>query len=308
METSAVPPRVATLPEAIAELVRRSSIEVSARDPLAGEGLRDILDPGTTVFINYAPSDTHHGIVAAAARLRRAGFEPIPHIAARYLASVTQFNDYLMRLAGEAEVRHALVLAGDPEHPVGPFESSLELLRTGLFEKHGFRGVAVAGYPEGHPRISTRALDAALLAKVALARERQLDLEAVTQFGFEAQPMIEWVRHARELGISAPIRVGVAGPASISTLAKFAVRCGLGKSLRSLVSGQVSVTRLLTVSGPERVIHALAVAASGGMEGIGLHLFTFGGVRRTSGWIRAVRRGQFTVTGDGTGFIVDDAP
>jgi methylenetetrahydrofolate reductase (NADPH) len=306
METSAVPPHAATVRERIVALVRRGSIEVSARDPLAGEGLRAIVDPGTTVFINYAPGDNHHGIIAAATRLQRAGFEPVPHIVARHLASFTQLNDYLVRIAGEAGVRRALVLAGDPERPVGPFDSSLELLETGLFAKHGVRHVAVAGYPEGHPRISTHTLDAALLAKTALAREQGLALEVVTQFGFEAPPIIRWIRQARALGSDMPIRIGLAGPASISTLAKFAVRCGIGQSLRALVSGHASVARLLTEAGPERIIRALALALDEELDGVRLHFFTFGGVRRTSAWIRAVAAGDIVMASDGSGFVVRD--
>jgi len=45
------------------------------------------------------------------------------------------------------------------------------VLCTGLFRKHGIKRVGVAGYPEGHPAISAKALDNALLAKKELARE-----------------------------------------------------------------------------------------------------------------------------------------
>ncbi len=272
----------------VVELMRDCSVEVSARDDYAGERLREILNPGRTVYINYAPGDTHHGAVAAAVRLRQAGFNPVPHVVARYLASYTQLNDYLVRLGGEAAVVEALVVAGDAERPVGPFESSLQLLQTGLFAKSGIRRVGVAGYPEGHPRISTRTLDEALRAKIALARDTGLALHVVTQFGFDAEPILDWIRRLRAAGIDVPLRIGLAGPASLATLTKFALRCGVGRSLRALYIGQTSLTRLLTEAGSERVIKALIAGENDHRAIAGLHFFTFGGVRRTADWITAI--------------------
>ena len=72
------------------------------------------------------------------------------------------------------------------------FESSLGLLETGLFQRHGIAHVSVAGYPEGHPRIAASALDAALAAKKSLARRAGIDLQVVTQFCFESEPVLSW--------------------------------------------------------------------------------------------------------------------
>lgn len=274
------------------DLMRDCSVEVSARDDYAGERLGEIMAPGRTIYINYAPGDTHHGAVAAARRLRDAGFNPVPHVVARYLASYTQLNDYLLRLNGEAAVDQALVVAGDVARPVGPFESSLQLLKTGLFAKAGIRRIGIAGYPEGHPRVAMRVLDDALHDKIALAREIGLATYVVTQFGFEAEPILDWIRRLRQSHIGIPIHVGLAGPASLATLTKFALRCGVGQSLRALYAGQTSVTRLLTEAGPERVIKALIADKERARDIAGLHFFTFGGVRRTGAWIGAAERGE----------------
>src|ERR1700758_2366388 len=166
------------------ELVAACSIEISPSDDFAGERVRELLDPGMPVFVNYPGSVTHHDVVAACARLRGAGFDPIPHIAVRRLASFTQASDFLQRAAAEAEVRAALIIGGDPDYPVGPFPDSYDLLESGLVERHGLREVLFAGHPEGHPRIASRTLDQALKAKVALARRSGLEVSLVTQFGF----------------------------------------------------------------------------------------------------------------------------
>src|SRR6516165_7787822 len=281
-----IPPRR----DRAAELVVASSIEISPRDEFAGERLRELLDPGRTVFVNHPGSVTHHDIVAACARLRRAGFNPVPNIAVRRLASFTQANDFLQRAAAEAHVRGALIIGGDLDHPVGPFPDAHDLLASGLVERHGLREVAFAGYPEGHPRIASRALDEALRAKVTLARRQGLEVSLVTQFGFDAAPILRWIASLRTQDIVCPVLIGIAGPATVATLAKFAVRCGIGASLRALARGHTAYARILAEAGPDVLIGALVAEEEPGRPIDGLHVFTFGGVRRTAEWISGYLR------------------
>src|SRR6516162_8953817 len=272
------------------ELVAGCSIEVSPRDDFAGERLRELLDPGMTVFVNHPGSVTHHDIVAACARLRHAGFNPVPHIAVRRLASFTQANDFLQRAAAEADVKAALIIGGDPDQPVGPFPDAYDLLASGLVGHHGLREVAFAGYPEGHPRIASRTLNEVLRAKVELARRQGLEVSLVTQFGFEAAPILRWIAALRDRDILCPVRVGIAGPATVATLAKFAVRCGIGASLRALARGHTAFARILAEAGPDVLIGALVAEEEPGRPIDGLHVFTFGGVRRTAEWISGYLR------------------
>jgi methylenetetrahydrofolate reductase (NADPH) len=269
----------------VTELVGACSIEVSPRDELAGERLCEVLAPGRTVFVNHPGTVTHHDIVAACAGLRRGGFEPVPHIAVRRLASFTQASDFLQRAVGEAQVGAALIIGGDPDHPVGPFPDSSDLLASGLIERHGLRAVAFAGYPEGHPRIAARTLDEALRTKVALARRQGLDVSLVTQFGFDAAPILRWIVALRATGILCPVRVGIAGPATVATLAKFAIRCGIGDSLRALARGHTAFARILAEAGPDALVDALSAGEGPRSRIDGLHVFTFGGVRRTADWL-----------------------
>jgi methylenetetrahydrofolate reductase (NADPH) len=277
------------------ELVAACSIEISPRDDFAGERLRELLDPGMTVFVNHPGSVTHHDIVAACARLRRAGFTPVPHIAVRRLASFTQANDFLQRAAAEAEVKAALIIGGDPDHPVGPFPDAYDLLASGLVGHHGLHEVAFAGYPEGHPRIASRTLDEMLRAKVELADRQGLEASLVTQFGFDAAPILRWIADLRAQDITCPVRVGVAGPATVATLAKFAVRCGIGASLRALARGHTAFARILAEAGPDALIGALVADEDPGRPIDGLHVFTFGGVRRTAEWISGYLRRPLAV-------------
>jgi methylenetetrahydrofolate reductase (NADPH) len=280
-----------------------ATLDVSARDHDAGETCRALLAPGTPVHIIHAGGDSTPGIVAAAARLARAGLTPVPHVAARHLASFTRLNDFLARAAGEAGVERILLVGGDPERPAGPYGSSLEVLQTGLLQKHAIRQVGFAAYPEGHPRLSSASLAASLAVKVALCRRTGLAPFVLTQFCLDAAPIGAWLAAARGAGIDCPIHVGLAGPAPVATLARFAVRCGIGGSIGRLARGQTSVARLQTEAGPEPIVEALAAAP--GTPIAGLHVYAFGGLARTAGWLAALQRGDFTLPPDGDRFRVN---
>src|SRR5438034_299174 len=142
-----------------------ASLELSSRDPVEINACADLLEPGTAVYISMPPGQTCHGTVALAARIKRAGFRPVPHVAARRIASREALAEYLARAVGEAGVDGAFVIAGDSDRASGPFDSSLALLETGLFQRHGIVHIGVAGYPEGHPGIAASALEAAVAAK-----------------------------------------------------------------------------------------------------------------------------------------------
>jgi methylenetetrahydrofolate reductase (NADPH) len=286
----------------IPALLAGASLELSSRDPAEIDACADLLEPGTAVTISMPPGQTYHGIVALATRLKRAGFRPVPHVAARRIASRDALDEYLARAAGEAGVDSALVIGGDSDRASGPFESSLALLETGLLQRHGIAHVGVAGYPEGHPRIAASALDAALAAKKGLARSAGIDLQVVTQFCFESEPVLSWV--ARMKGHGLPVRVGLSGPASLPRLLRFAMLCGIGNSVRALKARPQAITRLLIEAGPEVVVRDLARRAVAPI--VGIHFFCFGGLVRTARWLRAIREGRFELTSDG-GFRVGSA-
>jgi methylenetetrahydrofolate reductase (NADPH) len=274
----------------LALLLRGYSVEVTPRSRSAIEVCREHLAPGTEVYIAFVPGEAHHAVVATAAGLRTAGFVPVPHVTARNIVSFAQLDDFLGRLAGEAGVTLALVIAGDLDQPAGPYPSSLELLRTGLFQQHGVRRIGLACYPEAHPRIGAEVLEQALLRKLELAHEAGLNAWLVSQFCFEAAPILRLLERLRALGIREPVRVGLAGPADRRTLWKYALHCGIGNSIRALGSRPDTVANLLVRRAPDAIVRALAAARrrdpSLGIEGI--HIFTFGGVASAASWANAL--------------------
>ena len=289
-DTTTSAPDAALQPH-VQALLRDPSIEASSGEA-AIDAAAAHLAPGTDVYVNWLPGDNHHRSVAAAVRLRRAGLNPVPHVAARYLTGLTQLQDFIARLSGEAGVTQVLIIGGDRDRPLGPFDSGLQVLEAGVLEKYGVAKVGVAGYPEGNPRISPQALAGALAAKLDVAARVGVSPYIVTQFCFEAAPIIAFARQLRTQGVTAPIRVGLAGPAGLATLMKFALRCGVGNSIRALSLRGPAIARLLTEAGPERVIDDLARAAvpEPALPFAGVHVFSFGGFPRTAEWIRSTQR------------------
>ena len=110
----------------------------------------------------------------------------------------------------------------------------------------------------------------------------------MTQFCFESAPILGWIGELDARGINLPVTVGLAGPASPATLMKFALRCGIGNSMRSL-RGQIGrFGRLLTDTGPDDVVRGLQSAPRTATASIaGFHLFPFGGLRKAANWLRA---------------------
>lgn len=293
-------PAETNLSAAIAALVRGASLELMPRDRAAVDRCIEKAVPGSEVFIARVPGDVHGATVATAVLLQNAGFDPIPHVGARYFENEVALDDTVARLVGEAGVTKVLCIAGDLDHPAGPFAASTDVIATGVFAKHGVKRVGIAGYPEGHGKIAMPVLADHMAKKLALLEEQRIPALIVSQFCFEAAPIVDFIARVRERGLSVLIRVGLAGPASVTTLAKFALRCGVGNSMRALTSGR-GVTRLLTEAGPETVVADLA-RSNPDLEH--LHLYTFGGVSKAADWLNAVRAGNFVLAKDGSGFRV----
>jgi len=92
---------------------------------------------------------------------------------------------------------------------------------------------------------------------------------------------------------------GLAGPARLSTLFKFALRCGVGPSIRALDARPTAFTKLLGDHGPQNAMRSLAEAHStGSSDFAGIHLFCFGGYLRTCEWLYRVAEGDFSLNTD----------
>ena len=291
---------------AIIDFVRGYSAEVTPGQADKVSDFGALLPKGLPINVTFLPGSNFEDTLRVCRRLASEGFHPVPHLAARSIPDEAVLDDWLARLVGEAGVDEVLCIAGGVTHPVGEFDSTMQLLETGVLDKHGIRRVGVAGHPEGSPDIPYDALVSALAWKNAFAERSGAELTVVTQFCFEAAPIIAWDRAMREAGNRLPIRIGVPGPATFTTLLKYAQLAGIGPSMRFLTRQTRNVAKLMTVAAPDKLVHDLAQYWATDPEcGIeACHFYPLGGLKKTAGWINAVLDGAFTLRRDGKGFGV----
>jgi methylenetetrahydrofolate reductase (NADPH) len=296
-----VPPAEPTEAARIAEFVRAASFEATRPSDAEIAAFAAVAAPATPVYVSAVPSRPPEEQIAVARRLHVRGFEPVPHLAARNFESVVALDDYLARMTEEAGVRRLLVIGGDRDTPAGGFHHAIEVIESGLPQSRGIREIGIAGYPEGHPRIAAAEIDRLLAAKIEAAAATGLAVHIVTQFAFSPAPILAWVARLRERGIEQPVRIGIAGPASVATLLRFAAICGVAASARALARNAGLAKQLFGASAPDAILRALAGAQLGE---VAPHFFTFGGLGATARWATAVAAGRFTLDRAG-GFRVE---
>ncbi len=291
-------PRSADLPPANAQLeafLQGYSIEVMPRTAEKIENFRDLLPEGTRVYIAHIDGTEITDMVATAARLAKDGFEVMPHFPARSIKDSATLQDWIARYQGEANVTSGLILAGGIPQAHGEFENSMQLLETGLFDKAGFKRLHVAGHPEGNRDIDPKGGDAGVMEalgwKQAFAARTDAQMALATQFCFEAKPVIAWADRLREAGIDIPVHIGIAGPAKLQTLIKFAIACGVGPSLSVLQKRAKDVSKLLLPFEPDAILTELAAhkAANPDFNIESVHFFPLGGIKTNAQW--AIKHG-----------------
>lgn len=277
-----------TAPSQMEAFLKGFSIEVMPRTAEKVESFRDILPAGTRVYIAHIDGTPIEDMVATAKRLNAEGFPVMPHFPARIIKDRATLLDWVARYKGEADVKQGLILAGGVAQPVGDFHTSMQLLESGAFD--GFDRLHVAGHPEGNKDIDPDGSDKMVMEaarwKSAFAERTDAKMAMATQFCFEAEPVIAWVDRLKAEGIALPVHIGVAGPAKLQTLIKFAIACGVGPSLRVLQKRAMDVTKLLLPYEPTEFVAALAAHKAKnpdfGIESV--HFFPLGGIKTNATW------------------------
>ena len=283
-------PETTTVNPEVEAFLQNYSIEVMPRTAEKVEDFRALLPEGTRVYIAHIEGTPIEDMVATAARLAKDGCNVMPHFPARIIKDKATLADWIARYQGEADVKQALLLAGGVSEPHGAFDSSMQLLDTGLFDKAGFERLHVAGHPEGNrdidPDGSMKNVDEALAWKQAFNERTDAQMALATQFAFEAGPIIEWANSIKANGIDLPVHIGIAGPAKLQTLIKFAIACGVGPSLKVLQKRAMDVTKLLLPYEPTEVLTELAAhkAANPDFNIESVHFFPLGGIKTNANW------------------------
>ena len=298
---------MATPIETIQSAASNWSIEVTPTGATKIESFRDCLDPGTTVNVTFLPGTDPADTIAVCERLHNDGMRPVPHLAARSLRDADQLDELLSAYTARCGVEEVLCIGGGVDSPVGGFDATMQVLQTGLIQKHGIRHIGVAGHPEGSPDISNDEIAEALDAKNALAKAEGLNLYIETQFCFEADIVLEWEKRVRAVGNALPIRIGIPGPATIKTLFRFAQISGIGPSMRFISKQAKNVAKLMTVQSPHLLLTGLAEGMAADKECLirHFHYYPFGGFARTATYAGAIANGRIEILPKGGFDVVD---
>ncbi len=277
----------------VSDFLTDFSIEVMPRTAEKVEDFRAILPENTRVYIAHIDGTPIEDMVATAKRLNADGFQVMPHFPARIIKDLGVLEDWIARYQGEADVKQGLILAGGVSEPAGDFHSSMQMLESGCFDRAGFERLHVAGHPEGNRDIdadgSMKNVEEALRWKTEFNKRTDAEMAIVTQFAFDAGPIIEWANGVQAAGVDLPIHIGIAGPAKLQTLIKFAVACGVGPSLKVLQKRALDVSKLLLPYEPDDVVTALAHhrAANPDFAITHMHLFPLGGIKASATWAQS---------------------
>ena len=267
------------------------SIEVIPRSAAKIESFSDLLPKNTRVYLAHLETEDIAAMIATAKRLNSEGFSVMPHIPARLIRNQAMLNDWISMYQNEAGVDEALLLAGGSKKPVGDFDSSIQLIESGLFDKAGFKRLHVAGHPEGSkdidPSGGTKNVTEALSWKQEFSKRTDASMAIATQFCFDADVVKKWADSIKENGIDIPIHIGIAGPAKLQTLLKFSVECGIGPSMKVLTKRAKDLTTLLLPYKPIQILNELAEYKSKDPESNieQVHFFPIGGIKQTVDWI-----------------------
>lgn len=132
----------------------------------------------------------------------------------------------VLRKLKEKGIENIIALGGDPPqgmldwkpHPDG-FHHAVELVREAV--RLGGFSIAVAGFPEVHPRAESRACDLRYLREKVDAGA----VAIITQLFFDNQDYYRYVEDARKLGIHVPIVPGLLPILSASQVRRFTSLC-----------------------------------------------------------------------------------
>ena len=274
-------------------LIAGASLEIST--PRDGDFDRLAALPlGTQVFVTHLPRRPLIETLPILHALHHIGLKPVPHIAARRIASRAEITEHLIEATRMANVQRVLLVGGDSAEPAGPYPDALSLLRDRVLPQ-GIEAVALAAYPQGHPRIDASALQVALDAKLSCAQEQGLKVSVVTQFGFDPKATVAWCESMARTHPKLPVHIGLPGPADAGQLLRYAQRCGVGASMRAITGqGLGGTLKLLLHVEPTAQIDAIAnhlatAQALGHPSTVAsVHVFSFGSIDRSIDWMARV--------------------
>ena len=146
------------------DLKQLASIEILPTQVIQAPPLSELFAEGTEIYLPFLHGDDLPLSVTAAKKIQAEGMVSTPHLAARSVPSASQLDEWLDELS-EAGCHRLMLIAGDPLAHRGPYRDTLDVLNSGLLEKHGFTHLGVAAHPDGHLHASESDVRSALEIK-----------------------------------------------------------------------------------------------------------------------------------------------
>ena len=266
------------------------SMEMTGKDVSRLEAAAGVIPPGTRIHVTFLENEDLGMRVGAAAAVKRLGFVPVPQISARRIRSQAMLEEFLAALREIDAAENVFSVGGDPAVPHGPYEDSLSLIESGVFQRYGVKHVSVAATRPTTPR-SRSTCSGGAREQVGRAVEAADPRRGLTQVEFDMDRVLDWLEEVRRRGVELPVRVGVPGPTSIKGLLGFASRLGVSTSATIAKKYGFSMTNLLGKAGPDKFIRELQDGLDPAKHGVvKLHFYTFGGFKSTAEWIANFRQ------------------
>lgn len=298
--------------QALIEMMGKTTLEVTPGGAAKVEDFSQILRPDCTVYVTFLPGSDFADTLEAVSRLKRDGYKPVPHFAARSIVSAAVLEENLAALR-DMNITEGLLIGGGVDKPLGEFSSSIEVLHTGLFEQYGFTKMGLAGHPEGSPDIPQADCALAIQQKNDYAKKTSMSLYLATQFVFEAEPVLRWEKAIREQGNQLDVHAGIPGLATVKTLIRHAQHCGVGPSIRFLTRSPMNMIRLTLKdsifgqyvnapsSDPSQLLRDLIAGIHADPDCLikQCHLYPLGGLVKSADWMYRVQDGNFHLSGVG---------
>lgn len=212
-------------------MVLNGDIEVVPSDDIL-EKVK-VLAPGTRISVTSSPDQGIDATINLSCELKRRGFTVIPHLAARSIVNFKHLASISCVLENQ-KIDEVFMIAGDNKEPAGSYLGSPRLLEDFLRMNRAIKTVGVAGYPEGHIFLNDETVIRSLKIKHELTNEYKINLKIHTQTCFEPEPVINWVKRIRGMGIDSQISLGIWTKRKISSMLNIAKATGVGASIRYL--------------------------------------------------------------------------
>jgi methylenetetrahydrofolate reductase (NADPH) len=270
------------LNELTKDFINDFSVEVTPKVFKKNKHLIQNLPKNTHIYIAHIEGFKSSDMISAAKEIVDLGYIPVPHIAARQIKDKESLADLIKAYKNESGVSEALLIAGSNKKVYGNFESSLQLIKTGLFDSD-FKRIYFAGHPEGNKDIeaSSVTLDESLGLKGNFSNTTDAEVILTTQFCFDDQKVIDWANQLVIDGINLPVHIGVAGPTKLSNLMKYSIDCGIGPSIKILEDNLLGVGKLLSNYSPSIFLDSLAskISLTANTNIKKVHFYPFGGIK-----------------------------